>query len=198
MNNQVDSVMWKSFALILLFTLLMVISISNCYTQPNDSEEVMSEEVKMTENEFHQKYAVGLNNLVWHLLEKEDRTKQDEELLINAAHTSYYHWSRIGTAINLQRGHWLIARVYAVLRHPNTAIHHAARCLELTEEHDFVDFDLAYAYEAMARAYAAASNKDECDKYLKLAFEAGEKIAVEEDRNLFFDDLNSEPWYGMK
>ena len=107
MNNLVNSGAWKSFAFILSFTLLMVIGISNCYPQTNDNEEVMSEEIKMTENEFHQKYAVGLNNLAWHLLGKEDRTEQDEEMLINAAHTSYYHWSRIGTAINLQRGHWL-------------------------------------------------------------------------------------------
>jgi hypothetical protein len=160
------------------------------------AEEIddLLEENKMTEKEFHNKYAVGLNNLVWHLMDKPDRTIQENDQMIHAAHTSYYHWSRIGSELNLQRGEWLISRVYAVLNRPEGALFHAQRCLELTEEHNFTDFDLAYAYEAMARAHAAAGNKSETEKYLQLAAEAGEKIEAEENRTLFFEDLDSEPW----
>jgi|SRR5690554_2036270 len=159
-----------------------------------EEDVTLKEENKMTEKEFHNRFAVGLNNLVWHLMSKSDRTVRENDLMIHAAHTSYYHWSRIGNELNLQRGEWLISRVYAVLNRPEGALYHAQKCLDLTEEHNFVDFDLAYAYEAMARAYAASGNKTESEKYLKLANEAGKKIEAEENRSLFFDDLNSEPW----
>ena len=186
-------------AYLTLFTivLLMIIVIQGC-TPRTAQEGEMTENRPVTEAEFNQKYAAGLNGLVWNLLEKEERTAQEEDLMVHAAHTSYFHWSRIGTPENLQRGEWLISRVYAVLNRPEGALHHAERCLELTREHNLVDFDLAYAYEGMARANASAGNRKECEKYLKLANEAGENIAEQENLNLFFDDLNSDPWYGGK
>jgi len=70
--------------------------------------------------------------------------------------------------------------------------------MELTDEHDFKDFDLAYAHEGMARAYAAAGEKLEYEKYSKLAKEAGEKIKNKKDKELFFSDLESGPWYNME
>ena len=46
-------------------------------------------------------------------------------------------------------------------------------------------------------AHAAAGNEAECKRYVKLANEAGEKINEDEDKNIFFGDFKSEPWYGM-
>jgi tetratricopeptide (TPR) repeat protein len=158
----------------------------------------MNEEKKFTEQECHKNFAIQLNNLVWNLLQKENRTTEDNDKMIHAAHASYYHWSVIGEPINFQRGEWLISHVYAVLNIPEPALYHARKCMELTEEYKFVDFDLAYAYEALARAYAAAGNLSEAKKYIQLAQEAGEKIKQEEDRKLFMSDFAAEPWYGVK
>lgn len=146
----------------------------------------------------HKKFAVQCNNEVWGLLSKESRTKQEDENMIHAAHASHYHWSKIGKPINIQRGHWLISHVYAVLNIPDQALYHANKCLFLTKEHGFVDFDLAYAYEAMARANAAAGNRSEAAKYLKKARDAATKIEAEEDRQLFTSDLNAGTWYGVE
>jgi hypothetical protein len=156
------------------------------------------EEQKYTEQECHKKFAVELNNLVWNLLGKKDRTKQEDETMVHAAHGSYYHWSKVGTAVNLQRGEWLVSHVYAVLNRPEPALHHAKLCLELTKENNLVDFDLAYAYEGMARAYASAKEKSESQEYIKLAKEAGEKIKNKEDKDIFFGDFEAGPWYNMK
>jgi hypothetical protein len=158
----------------------------------------VAEEQKYTEQECHKKFAVELNNLVWNLLGKKDRTAQENETMINAAHASCYHWSKVGTAINQQRGDWLISHVYAVLNRPEPAVHHAKLCLDLTQEKNFVDFDLAYAYEGMARAYACSGEKTESQKYIKLATEAGEKIKNKEDKEIFTSDFEAEPWYKMK
>jgi len=84
-----------------------------------------------------------------------------------------------------------------VLNKADKALEHAENCRKLTEELDLKGFDLAYSYEAVARAYALKGDKTETEKYIKLAKETGEKIEGEEDRKIFLDDLNAEPWNGM-
>lgn len=179
---------------IVFILLLLVLSISvSLAKESSDGEESMYTEVRC-----HKKFAVECNNEVWSLLSKESRTDQENESMIMAAHTSHYHWGKIGKPINIQRGYWLISHVYAVLNMPEQALHHAKKCLALTEEHGFIDFDLAYAFEAMARANAAADNRQDAVKYLNLAREAGERIKAEEDRKLFISDLEAGPWFGLE
>jgi hypothetical protein len=43
----------------------------------------------------------------------------------------------------------------------------------------------------MARAYAIAGKKIECEKYIKLAKEAGEHIKKKEDRDYFLSELKT-------
>ena len=59
--------------------------------------------------------AVDLFNYTWTLIEKADRTPAEIDEMIHAAHASRYHWSKAGTTVNLGRGEWQVARVYAVL-----------------------------------------------------------------------------------
>jgi hypothetical protein len=186
----------KRFMLFIVVTFICVMS-GTLFAQP-DKGGTMAEEKQYSEQECHKKFAVDLNNLVWSLLQKTDRTKQDDELMIHAAHASHFHWSKVGTAVNLQRGQWLISHVYAILNRPEPALYHAQRCMEITEENNFIDFDLAYMYEAMARAYAVAGEKSESEKYIKLADDAGKQIKAKEDRELFFSDFKAGPWYDMK
>lgn len=147
---------------------------------------------------IHKYLGIELNNLVWKYLDKDNRTEQENNKMINAAHASLYHWSEVGKPENFARGEWLVSHVYSVLNRPEPALYHAKNCMNITKESDLVDFDLAYAYEAMARAYAANENKKEYDKYIKLAEEAGNKIKEVEDRKIFFSDFQAQPWYGMK
>lgn len=149
---------------------------------------------------WHKTFAVETNHLVWSLLGKPRRTPEEEQQMIHAAHASLFHWGQAGTPVHLTRGDWLLSHVYAVLHLPEPALDYARECLEICQQHMIGDFDLAYAYEAMARAYAALGQKGLCEQYLQLAQEAGEQIQnVEpEDKDIFFDDFESGPWYGMK
>jgi hypothetical protein len=153
---------------------------------------------KFSEMESHKKFAAEFYNLVWKLLGKRKRTVEEDERMLLAAYASLFHWSFVGTALNLQRGHWLISHVYAILNRAEPALYHAKKCRKLTKDNNFLDFDVAYAYEAMARAYALSGGSFEYKKYIQRAKEAGEKIKNKEDRELFFKDLESGPWYGMK
>jgi hypothetical protein len=188
----------RKWLTLFMFIVLIGVVGGDSWEETNKGDDKMTEEEKYSEQECHKKFAVSLNNLVWSLLGKNDRTRQEDEMMIHAAHASCYHWSKVGTTVNLQRGEWLISHVYAVLNRPEPALHHAKLCMELTKENNLVDFDLAYAYEALARAYAVAGEKSEWDRYVKLAKDAGEEIENKEDKNLFFNDFESGPWYNMR
>jgi hypothetical protein len=144
---------------------------------------------------LHKRFGIELNNLVWTMMDKPDRTPEEDEQMLHAAHASCYHWLEAGTPVNHARGVWLISRVYAVLGKADPALHYAKRCLEICEANGIADFDIAFAYEALARAHAVGSNEGERDKHLQLAQKAGEAIAGEEDRKIFFGDLASVPGY---
>lgn len=142
-------------------------------------------------NEFHRKFAVDLFNYTWTLLDKTDRTIEDDDQMVHAAHASRYHWSQVGAAVNLARGEWQVSRVYAVLDRAEPALYHAQRCLEICQENGIGDFDLAYAYEALARASAVAGMPAQRDEYAALAKEAGKYIAEQDDKEMFFKDLET-------
>jgi hypothetical protein len=165
---------------------------------PKPGEGNMADEEKYSLPEAHKKFAVDCFNGVWNLLEKKDRTAEEDDEMMHAAHASRYHWGQIGTPIHRERGEWQISRVYAVLNRPQSALFHAQRCLDICQENDIGDFDIAFAHEAMARANAAAGNKPEFEKHHRLAKEAGEEIKGEEDRKVFFSELESGPWHGMR
>jgi aryl-alcohol dehydrogenase-like predicted oxidoreductase len=75
------------------------------------------------------------------------------------------------------------------------ALYHARRCLDQCLANGIRDFDLAYAYEGMARAHAYAGQAAEARRFHQLAEQTGRLIAEEEDRQLFHNDLAAGPWF---
>ena len=153
-----------------------------------------------TLSEAHLYLAKSLNNIVWELLQKPIRSKEEDEIMVDAAHASCYHWLQVGTGLHHQRAEWLIAHVYTELNLVDAALRHAARCLELNSEFATLmeDFDFAYAYEGMARAYALAGKHDEALQFIQLAARQGQTIENDEDRSIFMGDFNTGDWHGLK
>jgi hypothetical protein len=160
----------------------------------------MSEGKTFTESEAQLHFAKQFYNTTWELLDKQERTQEENELLVDYAHASLAHWRVAGTGVNLQRGVWMLARVNIVLGNTQIALQHAQHCLELTEQYKdgLSDFDFAFAYECIARAQALAGNQAEAQKFADMADQAGAAIRDEEDRQIFFDDFNGGDWYGIK
>jgi len=174
----------------LLLSLLLLVAIA-LPAQTNGEKEKLMEQ-------FHQDQAVKLFNTSWDLLLKENRTRNDEDTLINMVHASLHHWRQIGEPINVLRGEWMICHVYTLLKHKEEALYHAENVLRIMEEIKPVDWDLAYCYEAMARVQALLGNKTEFDAYYALALQTGKKIAEDGDKLQFEADLNDANWFGMK
>jgi hypothetical protein len=134
---------------------------------------------------------VDLFNEVWRLME----SREDDDRMLHAAHASAYHWSVAPECEpkNRARSEWMCSRVYSVLGRSEPALHHAERCVEITQEHadSMEDWDLPFAYEALARAHGVAGNAGESRRFAELARESGESIADPEDRQHFAADLRT-------
>ncbi len=143
------------------------------------------------EKDQHLQFAKSLNGLVWELLGKSKLSKDNIELMIHAAHGSCFHWLKVGTNVNHQRALWLLSRVYGVAGESSQSLKYASQCLEMTLKNskEMKDFDVAYAYEAQARASFINKRAGEGKRFLVLAREAGQKIKNPEDKKLFFSDL---------
>ncbi|GAA3446981.1 MerR family transcriptional regulator [Planomonospora venezuelensis] len=137
--------------------------------------------------------AIDLFNGVWRLLEKEGRTADDDDRMLHMAHASRHHWGQVGAPVNRSRGEWQCSRVYAVLGRAEPALYHARRSLEICRAHGIGDWDLAFAYEALARAGAVAGDREQARAWTEQALAAAEDIAQDEDRELLLTDLETIP-----
>lgn len=153
----------------------------------------LSEMSAADELAIHRKLAVELFNRTWELLDEPLRNAVQTDEMIHAAHASRYHWGVVGEPVNLARGEWQVSRVYASLGRAEPALYHAQRSLDMVLAHDIADFDLAFAHEALARAHYLAGNDVESASSAERALEAGNAIADKDDREAFFNELETLP-----
>ena len=160
----------------------------------------MGEDKKYTLDEAQLVFAKSSFNSIWPLLDKPDRTLDEDRDMLLAAFTSLYHWRVVGTAVQEQRGSWMIARVNQVLGRAEDALEWALRCYEITEANpaEMKDFDLAYAEEGLARAYALSGDDDKAQKHKQKAVELGDKIKDPEDKEIYLGDLQGGNWYNLQ
>jgi DNA-binding transcriptional MerR regulator len=135
----------------------------------------------------------GLFNATWTLMEKENRTREDDDAMLHMAHASAHHWRQVGKPENFARSEWQCSRVYAVLRRPEPCLHHAQRVLDICNENGIGDFDLAFAYEALARGSAIAGDMEQAKAYTEQALAAADGISEDDDRDLLLTDLETIP-----
>ncbi|MBN2230064.1 MAG: hypothetical protein JW779_10800 [Candidatus Thorarchaeota archaeon] len=147
-------------------------------------------EDRMTLDDFHKKIAITTNNSIWPILDKEQPIMQELEEALHMAHTSLYHWSKIGQPINIARAEYMISRVCYALSWIEPALFHAEQCLKITKETGIGDFDLAFAYEVMTRAYSLAGDNVNCKKYRGLAEKATKAVKGKEDREICQSELD--------
>lgn len=143
--------------------------------------------------DYERRLAAALFNGTWTLLEKENRSRDDEDAMLHMTHASAHHWRQVGKAENLARSEWQCSRVYAVLRRPEPCLHHAQRVLDLCRENGLGDFDLAFAYEALARGRAIAGDAEQARAFTEQALAAAEDISDDADRELLLTDLETIP-----
>lgn len=140
----------------------------------------------------HRRLGIDLFNRTWTLIRTEGRTQAEDDELVHCAHASAYHWLHGGgTEANRARSEWLCARVHVLLGDTGGALHHAERCLAIVQgtPEAMEPFDLPAAYEALARAHAAAGNRAEMERFVELGRAEAAGIEDDDDRRLIEADL---------
>lgn len=142
----------------------------------------------------HRGFAALAFNAVWDLLLAE-RSAEDDDRMVDLAHTSYWHWTQVEGETDRQRatGSWQLARVYAVLGDAERARHFGERSLRIaTDSPALGAFNVAYAHEALARA-AAVEHDDEAYRRHDAAVRALLPDIADDNRSLLEADLANLP-----
>lgn len=136
------------------------------------------------ENDQHRALAAQFFNAVWGLLDKFDRSPEEDLQMIHLAHASRAHWQFVGGTRE-----WAIARVYAVLGQPEAALFHARATLDLTAGDAVGTFLNGCAHEVMARACRAAGRLEAALQQMGLAAAIADGLTDAEERELLVMDL---------
>ncbi|MGI8978844.1 MAG: hypothetical protein ACR2FY_06435 [Pirellulaceae bacterium] len=134
-------------------------------------------------------FAVDCNNAAWELLEKPNRTTDETERMLHAAHASVHHWLAVGNDLNRLRGMVLLANVYAGAGLAEGAVRYAERALALSDAAGETQsaFDRATALAAAARAFALSGQGERAKQHSAFARQAAEKLDA--DERPVFDQL---------
>ena len=100
----------------------------------------------------HRAVAASCFNHTWTLMGIQDRSPEQDRLMLEVAEASRFHWRFAGGPLQVARGSWLLSRVLVVLGRGEEALQEAEHSLELVRVHDLGAFDEAFAHEAIARA----------------------------------------------
>jgi len=139
----------------------------------------------------HRYFAASCFNLAWELIDKPDRTPDEDERMVQLNQASLWHWGQRADcqAKNLSIGYWQSSRIHVLLGRAGEAMRYAELCLSQTPPDDV--FLMGYAHEALARAALLACDAAEGARQLSIATAFAARVTDPEDRQLLERDLNS-------
>ena len=143
-----------------------------------------------TEN-AHNFFSAHCFNRAWDLMEKPDRTPEEDEQMVLLNQASLWHWTQREDCknANMSIGYWQASRIQSILGRADEARRYGRLCLRYSQEE--TPFLLAYAYEALARAEKVAGNRAKAAKYHAEATRSAESVDDAEDRKVLLSDLET-------
>jgi hypothetical protein len=139
----------------------------------------------------HRHFSADCFNRTWTLIEKADRTAEDDEAMILCALASLWHWTQRPDCadVNLSVGHWQVSRVYALGGQGANAMRYARRSLVLAVGAS--PFYIGYAHEAVARAAALLGDETTFQSHLAEATNCAAALTDESERAPLQQDLRA-------
>jgi len=143
--------------------------------------------------EAHKYFSAACFNKAWELVEKEDRTQEEDEEMIQLSLASTWHWSQREDHSSTKQSisFWQISRVYAILGETENARKYGQLCLNVSMRDEVRSFYLAYAYETMARGEGIAGNREKMLDYVRKSRKIIERVIKDEEKKMIGDDLES-------
>ncbi|OPL19274.1 MAG: hypothetical protein AVO35_11895 [Candidatus Aegiribacteria sp. MLS_C] len=143
--------------------------------------------------QVHQAFSAGCFNSCWTLIDKGERSEEEDEEMVLLAEASLWHWKQRTDCLplNLSIGYWLASRVHALAGHCDMAREHADRCLRISLDEDLPPFYKGYAYEALARSESLSEEEGETRRFLKKARRELAKVKDRQEREMLEADIAS-------
>ena len=143
--------------------------------------------------EWQRQLVMRCNNRAWSL-SVQSRTPAEDREMLDAAHTSAYHWAQVGSELNRLRATMLLAEVHALLGHGATALSFA------TEMRDYFlgnsetpDWEIAFTHAIYAHCAYTAGNFEHYRAAHKEATAALAAIAADDDRQIVLKKFRQVP-----
>lgn len=133
---------------------------------------------------WHRYFAVEANNVCWDLTTNLDRTQVDNQRMLDAAHTAFFHWSACGSEQNVQRARMLLAEVHTLLGLGESALEYASEMHEFFLSTETPDWEVAFAHCILAHAAHVAADMATYNKSYGDAVAALAAISDPEDKKI--------------
>lgn len=134
---------------------------------------------------WHRWFAIEANNRAWRLAESEARSAAEDAEMLTAAHAAAFHWSQVGTAVNIARAQMLLGHVHALVGDATRALAYARASFDFVAAHPSPDWEVAFAHAVLANAAAAARDHELHRKHYAEAKALGERLKDDEEREIF-------------
>jgi hypothetical protein len=114
--------------------------------------------------------------------------------MLDAAHTSAWHWAKVGTEQNRMRATMLLAEVHALAGHGATALGFAKEMHDyFTRRDETPEWELAFAHTILAHAAHAAGDAALHRSAYRDATEAIARVPGDEDRRIVLETFDHVP-----
>lgn len=130
---------------------------------------------------WHRRFAAAANNRAWDLTLQLRDAAEDREML-NAAHASAWHWSKVGTELNRTRATMLLAEVHALLGLGRSALAYAEEMRGYLLGTQSPDWEMAFVHVIYAHAASAAGETEKHRTSYARAVAAVAAVSSEEER----------------
>jgi hypothetical protein len=141
---------------------------------------------------WHKYFAIECNNRAWELTTQSRSVDEDREML-DAAHASLLHWSKIGNELNRMRGKMLLAEVHSLLGFGELAYSYAKEMHDYFISNETPDWEIAFAHAIYAHAAQISGDTAAHKAVYEQAVRAIECIADDEDREIVQKTFNEVP-----
>ncbi len=139
----------------------------------------------------HRHFSADAFNTAWDLIDRTDRSPEEDLDMLCRAAASLWHWSQRSDVNHQARsvGYWQLSRVFALLSEGGMALRCGELCLKYAQ--GTPPFFEAYAYEALARASVISGQSAAAKRYLVLAQKLVGRIEEASSKELLLADLKS-------
>lgn len=139
----------------------------------------------------HKHFAGACFNACWGLIDKPDRTSEDDEEMLRLAVTSHWHWTQRSNygPKEASVANWQLSRVYALLGEGSMARRFGQRSLEVLDGTDVGPFFAGYAHEALARAASVNGDVDALATHRAECRRLADQVEAKDQRSWLLGDL---------